>query len=463
MRLPLLLICCLLLAACKADAPPPPPPGAPTLDAASGEDDPDDPDDEDAARAQAPRRPGKRDRPADAGWWRRFRTHRLDPSMSPEQRAELEALEAIGYVGGSVEGAGPTGVVRNRADKVWGGLNFYTSGHAPEALLMDNDGRVRHRWSADFDALWPDYPVRKNHNSRSCWRRAHLFPNGDVVAIFGGLGMVRLDRESKVLWALPNRAHHDLDVAPDGDIVVLTREAHVVPRVDPKRPVLEDFVVVLGPDGVEKDRLSVLEAFENSAEYAAIWQRKTQHRGDLFHTNSVEVLDGSLAAALPAFRAGNILISCRANHTIAVVDLEKRQVVWAHHGGEDRAFRRQHDPSVLDNGHLLLFDNKDAPGRSAVEEYDPVSMKQVWSYRGGAADPFYSATCGAAERLPNGNTMVTESDNGRAFEVDGAGEIVWEFLNPARAGAEGEYIAALFEVRRLAAGFGAGWLEPAAP
>ena len=36
----------------------------------------------------------------------------------------------------------------------------------------------------------------------------------------------------------------------------------------------------------------------------------------------------------------------------------------------------------------------------------------------------------SAERLPNGNTLITESDKGRAFEVTHAGEVVWEFWNP---------------------------------
>jgi hypothetical protein len=59
--------------------------------------------------------------------------------------------------------------------------------------------------------------------------------------------------------------------------------------------------------------------------------------------------------------------------------------------------------------------------------------------------------------LPNGNVLVTESDNGRAFELSGDGEIVWEFYNPHRAGDRGEYVATLFEVVRLPPDFPTGW------
>ena len=41
---------------------------------------------------------------------------------------------------------------------------------------------------------------------------AHLFENGDVLAIHEGLGIVKLDSSSEVLWARTYRVHHDLDV-----------------------------------------------------------------------------------------------------------------------------------------------------------------------------------------------------------------------------------------------------------
>jgi hypothetical protein len=58
-------------------------------------------------------------------------------------------------------------------------------------------------------------------------------------------------------------------------------------------------------------------------------------------------------------------------------------------------------------------------------------------------------TCGTGQRLPNGNTLITESDNGRAFEVTKDKEIVWEYVSPHRAGEKNELIASLFHVDRV--------------
>ncbi|MEM9407004.1 MAG: hypothetical protein AAGA81_13285 [Acidobacteriota bacterium] len=56
------------------------------------------------------------------------------------------------------------------------------------------------------------------------------------------------------------------------------------------------------------------------------------------------------------------------------------------------------------------------------------------SYSGTDEAPFYTATCGRASRLPNGNTLLVESDAGRVLEVTKSGGIAWEYMSPYRAG-----------------------------
>ena len=51
--------------------------------------------------------------------------------------------------------------------------------------------------------------------------------------------------------------------------------------------------------------------------------------GDIFHTNTVEVLDGRLAGRLPAFREGNVLLTLREIDLVAVLDMDAARIVWA--------------------------------------------------------------------------------------------------------------------------------------
>ena len=61
-----------------------------------------------------------------------------------------------------------------------------------------------------------------------------------------------------------------------------------------------------------------------------------------------------------------------------------------------------------------------------------MTLELVWSYH---APRFFSTNISGAQRLANGNTLVTEGAGGRVFEVTTDGTIVWEYMNPLFAGA----------------------------
>jgi hypothetical protein len=350
----------------------------------------------------------------------------------------------VPYLQGYRGASGQAGITVYDTRKAWPGVNLYVSGHAPEAILLGMNGTFLHRWRLTLQNVWPDLGETPELRKLEYWRRAHLLPNGDLLAIYEGLGLVRLDRDSNLQWAHRGGIHHDLEVTPDGLIYALDREGKVLPRIHPEKGVLEDFVTLLDGEGTVLRRISLLRALEQSV-YRPLLHRRRPH-GDIFHTNTLEVLDGRWQDVLPAFQEGNLLISILELDTIAVVDPEREEVVWALSG----LTRKQHQPTLVEEGRLLVFDNLGPGGkRSRVLELDPRTQGITWSYGGGEDVDFFSKTLGSCQRLPNGNTLITESENGRAFEVTREGEIVWEMINPHRAGEEDELVAALFEVVRL--------------
>lgn len=151
-----------------------------------------------------------------------------------------------------------------------------------------------------------------------------------------------------------------------------------------------------------------------------------------------------------------MLVSILKFSSIALVDMEEEIVVWARKGG----FKLQHDAQLLANGHLLLFDNQGLRNRSRILELDVATGGTVWEFPRDGQVSFYSETRGQVQRFDNGNTLITETDAGRAFEVTPDGKIVWEFYNPRRAGSEGQFIAALLDVRRLSPDMPTDWIGP---
>ena len=379
-----------------------------------------------------------------------------DIGLTATQRREIERLRTLGYVGGVVAGPAGEGVVIHERGAAYSGLNLYHSGHAPEAFLMDMNGQILHRWhrvyEESFERLTQSQPrvVADGVAMNAFWRRVRVYPNGDLLAIFEGLGIVKLDRCSRILWAAHNAAHYEVAVAESGQIYVLTREAHIVPAVNPDEPILEDFITILSPDGTQLARVSVLEAIRNS-EFAHVLDGSPL-RGDIMHTNTLKLLEGLDPPTV--FQGGDVLASFRKQDALVVIDMSRERVVWALQG----VTARQHDPTLLENGNLLVFDNRRrAEKGSRVIEIEPETGRIVWRYPTGDAGLF-SDCCGAAQRLPNGNTLITYSGPGRALEIAPDGTIVWEFHSPHRAGVDNTLVAQLMEMRRLPEDFADDWL-----
>ena len=321
---------------------------------------------------------------------------------------------------------------------------------------MDMGGNVVHTWRKALEELWPGpLGFEEFEPHKTFWRRAHLFPNGDLLAIFEGIGMVKLDIDSNVIWKNKCRSHHDLFIADDGKIHTLARywrEHH--DALDIEGDYLEDYILVLSPDGEELSRVSILQALVDS-DYSSLLGLARKSR-DLLHTNTIEVLDGQHADRYPMWQAGHVLLSVPSLNTVMVVDPVAKVVTWAATG----LWGFQHQPTVLADGRMLVFDNlgnKHAADRakaggvgiSRIVEIDPMTLEIVWRYTGSELVPFESKILGSSARLPNGNTLMTEGMGGRALEVNRDGMIVWEYLNPHKGGDNDEYIAALMEVVRM--------------
>jgi hypothetical protein len=114
---------------------------------------------------------------------------------------------------------------------------------------------------------------------------------------------------------------------------------------------------------------------------------------------------------------------------------------------------RQHDPDFLDNGNILIFDNlgrfSESGGKSRVMEFNPYTYEVTWRFEGTGDNVFFSDVRGSQQRLPNNNTLITESEAGRILEVTYGKNIVWEYVNPARNSADSALVAAVCWATRI--------------
>lgn len=413
-----------------------------------------------------------------------------DSASEPEagqgqiDEATREALEAIGYAAGSEQRPERTGVTRYDTQRAQAGYNLYISGHGPAAFLADMEGTVLHSWSYDAQAL---YPVA---NSKDYFRRVHLCDNGDLYALVNLYGVIKLNSKSKLLWHsdAADLLHHDLFLDASGTLFTIGRNIAPIPEVHPETDVFDDTIVVYDDQGRRIKRFSIYDAFRDTEWADAITNKikqvlqmadpESRIPFEGFHTNTIEVFDGSLAGVSPLLGRGNAVLSSPIHGNVFIIDLEQQKVVWNWFGPWERGI---HQPTFLPGGNWLLFSNGDRfngprDAASAVQEYTFPDHQLVWEYAGNAQNgEFYSRFSSLAQRLENGNTLIVSSDEGRAFEVAPDNEIVWEFYNPNSVTADmrgqkgfaargdGEIIGTLFQLERVPAEIHDQWLQKKKP
>jgi hypothetical protein len=193
--------------------------------------------------------------------------------------------------------------------------------------------------------------------------------------------------------------------------------------------------------------------------------------GDWMHINCMSTLGPNkwYDKGDARFHPDNIIWDGRQTNIIAITDKKTGKIVWQvgpDYGHKDPykslgQIIGQHHAHMIPRGlpgegNILVFDNGGWAGYGApnpgaptglynalrdfsrVLEFDPVSFEIIWQYtpvEAGFKPPvdcykFYSGYISSAQRLPNGNTLITEGADGRLIEVSPTHEIVWEYISP---------------------------------
>ena len=344
-----------------------------------------------------------------------------------ESLAQLAALPYASWV--ATERASEQGVVQRRAGWTAPGLTLYNPRNLASARLIDSHGEVLHSWEIP---------------GHSGWHHVEPLADGRLAALVKEEWIEMVSWDSRLLWRLHTPVHHDIATTDRGTLLVPVLGERTVTAPDGTTfPVLDERVLEMTLDGDELARHPLGELFDDhvtpyqlvaarewaESEAVRVMRREkgrfpSNGPADLLHVNSLEVLDVDLPGIA---RRGDLLVSLRELDLVAIVDARFERVLWSWGPGE---LDRPHHPSLLPSGRILIFDNGTRRGHSRVLEIDPPSGEIVWSYPAPGQPPLFSWSRGGAQRLANGNTLITESNSGRVLEIDRRGATVWEFLCP---------------------------------
>jgi len=387
----------------------------------------------------------------------------------------------------------PTGTTIYDPGKAWNGYTVLSPLAGEAAIVIDMNGNVVKRWAGYNSSAGG--PVRVLPGGVVIGAAGTNAGKQESLALIGrdfeGKELWRFDHNEQITgsggamtWAL--RQHHDWQredfpagyyspsatpAAPANTAaktLVLTHTTHAQPAVAGEMMLEDDRIIELDADGkvtwewVVSDHIEDLH-FDKDAREAIRGGGAVRGAFDWFHMNAATYVGPNhwYDEGDKRFAPENVVISSRAASIVAIVARDGK-IVWQigpDYGAtpELRAIRQvigQHHAHLIPKGlpgagNLLVFDNGGASayGRpsatalngqniyarptSRVLEIDPVSLKLVWSY---TSPTFFATNISGAQRLANGNTLVTEGPDGRLFEVDKDGGIAWEYVYPVFGG-----------------------------
>jgi hypothetical protein len=266
-------------------------------------------------------------------------------------------------------------------EKSWAGTTLLVDNHdlsRPRIIEVNRLGEI----------LW-EYalPAELKMYTNPGWD-VELLPNGNILTLLPKNGVYEINRDKQVVWKyLDTKISHDADRLANGNTLIAFG-AYDTPG--------DAQVKEIDPSGKQVWSWYARDVFAG-ADYSSISNEGWTH------TNAVSRLD-----------SGNTLISPRNFNFIAEVDKNGKLVRKVGEG----FLEAQHDPLVLSNGNILLANH----GRPHVIMELDTTGQVIWAF---PINNTASLPVRDANRLPNGNTLITEAD--RIVEVTPQKEIVWQF------------------------------------
>ena len=400
------------------------------------------------------------------------------------------SVPALDHTATSTPAAKTVGLFLNESE-AFAGYTLFNKARSKTIYLIDNQGRVVHKWELDTEGLF-----------------ARLLENGNLLAMVGYQdhgnyrGVREIDRNGNILWGcFQGYPHHDFLKMPNGNVLLLSMQRKTAeeviaaganpdfisadrlraPHIVEARPtgpanceivwewsmwdhLIQDFDSSKANFGVVAEHPELIDLNFRLSEVASL-----EYSFDWIHSNGIDYNP----------ELDQIMLSPRNLSEVYIIDHSTTTTEAAGHSGGNsgkggdllyrwgnpRAYRAgtpddqqlfwPHNPHWIapglpGAGNILIFNNgMEFPdfrrGYSSVDEIAPpvaganyrldpdrayAPAEPVWVYTAATPSDFFSRYVSGAQRLPNGNTLICDGVHGTLFEVTPAGKTVWKYVNP---------------------------------
>ncbi|MFN8321343.1 MAG: arylsulfotransferase family protein [Chitinophagales bacterium] len=316
-------------------------------------------------------------------------------------------------------------------------------------------------------------------------QECRYYSNGDIVSGIELDYLFMYHKDLSPLWRTPSfheeGVHHDICIAPDSSVyffssdiqpLTLSYGAKIEKVISLRNPGGKGFVhsddihpfYINGPVRFDSLRFDVMYHISRSGKILSRWNSFEQldalkkiitssprsavycdslprKVAEYFHFNSIQTLPHNpFEKTHPEFKAGNLLLSDMYFDMVFIMTPDNYEIVWSYFQQEMNG-HGQHTARMQPNGLITMIVNQctlaDGTKYSKVIDLNPVTKTIEWEYVAPKPHDFNTPYEGSAQRLPNGNTLITVGSwrpndpdslqNNWAFEVTPDKEMVWKW------------------------------------
>jgi cysteine-rich repeat protein len=365
----------------------------------------------------------------------------------------------------------------------------------PRTVLMDREGRLINEWFSS----WPVGNTVYLRDNGNLVRTAD--PGGNTTMVAGGdAGLIEeFDWDGNLVWSYlystpQHRAHHDIALLPNGNILILAWEYYseseaIAAGRDPslilQGALWPEHIIELEPVGAAQGNIvwewhlwdHIIQDFDPAQDNFGVVEDHPElvdinfaadGAADWLHANAIDyneeldqivisspflnefwIIDHSTTTAEAAGhtggsygRGGDLLYRWGNPQSYGAGSAGDQQLFGQH----DVQWIREGVPGA---GNVLIFNNgNNRPDGfyTSIDElvlplnpdgtYSKIAQQAyeptspVWSYTADTPTDFHSPFLSGAQRLPNGNTMIARGPRGILFEIDATGQTVWHYVSP---------------------------------
>lgn len=371
------------------------------------------------------------------------------------------------------------------AQEAFDGYTLYNQNSSHYAYLLDMDGETAHSWYSSYNGGYSCYLLEDG-----TLLRPMEASNTQLQGTASSGRFCKFDWDGNAVWQFDYHGssylpHHDIEPMPNGNILAIVWEVKSATEcvnngLDSYSSLWPDYIVEIEPVGTNSGNIiwewhfwdHLIQDHDSSKlNYGVVADHPELldinlggssggpggGGGDWLHINGIDYNE----------ELDQIVITSHNLDELYVIDHSTTTEEAAGHTGGNSGMggdilyrwgnagnygaNASYEFNIVHCGHwiaegcpgegnLMAFNNEASNNQSQVIEIELpyentynyswtpgtafAPETPVWEYSNGTT--FYSNHLGSVQRLPNGNTLISESTSGYLFEVDSDGNVVWD-------------------------------------